>query len=269
MFLRGLFFSYKKKLIYLYFRYKSHGLLKKPREEQIFVLGHQKSGTSAIAGLLSEMAGLSLTNDIHRGNRDHDIYRQAHFHKKGQIALISKYAYELSREIVKEPELSFFYSTLKEFNPKAKFIYISRQPKYIIKSILSRLGARESSNQIYAENFYKQINLAPLWKDITGFSSGVNIISHLAYRIEKLDKLFLENKDEIILLRYEDFVSEKSKVLKEALVDLGMNNKNEVDHLLDHPFQPKGTNVLPSEYFSIEEVKLIESICKSSEIIYS
>lgn len=268
MFLIRLFFLFKKKLHFLHLRYKSHALLKKPQKQQIFVLGHQKSGTSAIACLLSEMACLSLTNDLHRGNKDHEAYRKAHFYIQGQKELISKYAYELSREIVKEPELSFFYGALKEFNPNAKFIYIARRPKFIIKSILSRLGARQSSEQIYEESFYKQMNAAPLWKDITGFSSGVDIISHLACRIEKLDKLFLENKNDIILLKYESFFSDKSKTLMKALVDLGVSKKAAVDHLLDKQFQPKGTNVSPSEYFSAEEVKLIESVCISSDEIY-
>ncbi|MFW5993131.1 MAG: hypothetical protein ACOCPO_03245 [Desulfohalobiaceae bacterium] len=39
------------------------------QQEPIFVLGNQKSGTSAVAGLLGEMAGESVTIDTRGGLR--------------------------------------------------------------------------------------------------------------------------------------------------------------------------------------------------------
>lgn len=230
---------------------------------KVFILGHQKSGTTVIAALIAEMSGFSLTNDIHRSHKDSQSYRAAHFCSKEQQNLIDKYSYEISKDIVKEPELSFFYRSLKNKYINAQFIYISRSPKYIIRSILSRLGAQKSSSEIYSDTFKKNLKRAPLWQDIIGYSSGNNIIEHLAHRIEKLDSLYLNNEVNLHLLKYENFITDKTNSLSLLLNDLNIKKINDASHLLNKQFQPKSISIKPDEYFTKAELELIDKICVS------
>lgn len=235
---------------------------------QVIVLGHQKSGTSAIAALLAAMSDKTLTNDIHRSHKNYKDYRNFHFLNELDSVFFSRYAFEMSREVVKEPEISFFYNSLKERFDKSKFVYVSRKPEYIIKSILSRLGAKVSSNQVYEHDFYDQLMSSPMWQDVLGFSSGCNIIEHLARRIETLDFQYYQNRDNFHLIKYEDFNKNKELAIEELSMELGFIKVNSIDNIKDKQYQPKSEYKSTDDYFSKDELDVIRTVCKTSKLIY-
>src|SRR5699024_3209315 len=85
----------------------------KPNKDAIWVFGFQKSGTSAIAGLLAHMGNKSVTIDT--------PYLWPPNNKKiinGEISIknyVTKYSYPFSKEIIKEPQATFFIDKIDSF----------------------------------------------------------------------------------------------------------------------------------------------------------
>ena len=107
----------------------------------IIVLGHQKTGTSVIAALLGEATGKSVTIDMfHHNNKIRPFFREDIFNKKLSLRdFIQANALYFSTDIIKEPDLTFHYEALLNYFPKAKFVFVIRDPRDNIRSILNRL----------------------------------------------------------------------------------------------------------------------------------
>jgi hypothetical protein len=119
-------------------------------ERPVFVLGNQKSGTTAIAVLLGQHTGLStslgLTTqhsgrvvDIHRGNAPID-------------ALVQENELEFSRDLIKDSNLTFLYRYLRDRFPEARFAMVVRDPRANVRSILDRLSIPEIERQCGTTN---------------------------------------------------------------------------------------------------------------------
>ena len=81
------------------------GLAARPREAPVFVLGHQKSGTSAVAALLAELTGSSAAIDLFEETRSPVIDRVV----RGEMSLeryLRRNRLDFSRQIVKEASLT-------------------------------------------------------------------------------------------------------------------------------------------------------------------
>ncbi|NEP45581.1 MAG: hypothetical protein F6K35_42755, partial [Okeania sp. SIO2H7] len=106
--------------------------------QPILVLGNQKSGTSAIAALLAEMTDLSVTIDLRKEipNPTYDkiIKGELTFSEFVQLNKL-----DFSRDIVKEPNLTLLDRELAEYFPNSDFVFVIRDPRDNIRSILNRL----------------------------------------------------------------------------------------------------------------------------------
>lgn len=77
----------------------------------IFILGNQKSGTTAISELLANMVDLSISRDLRKEIKTPNF----HLVRKGDMSLkefISKNKLDFSRDIIKEPNLTLLYPHL-------------------------------------------------------------------------------------------------------------------------------------------------------------
>jgi len=118
--------------------YDVRDAMARPAGDPVFVLGNQKSGTTAIAALLGLATGEPATLDLRRETR-HDFYRritsgEVHFDR-----LVRRNALDFSRRIVKEPNLTLFYPQLRRRFPAARFAFVLRDPRDNIRSILDRV----------------------------------------------------------------------------------------------------------------------------------
>ncbi len=145
----------------------------------IIILGNQKTGTSAITHLLADYGGMSKTVDIP------ELFSPV-LEKviSGQISLetfVKKHSYRFSKDVIKEPSLTFLYDQLQLIHPNAKFIFITRDPRSNIRSILNRLslpGNLDRLDDSYAVNpLWENIFDTNLWKIPNG-----NYIETLAHR---------------------------------------------------------------------------------------
>ena len=228
----------------------------------IIVLGNQKSGTTAIAALLSEMTGLSVTLDLKREMKNPVIDRvrtsglsMAEFVRMNKL--------DFSRDIIKEPSLSPFYLELQECFPLSKFVMVIRDPRDNLRSILNRLKIPGNLPDIRDADTSRvtrawELILDGRWLGL----DGANYIDMLAQRWNAIADVYLDNADRMILLKYEDFSKDKVGELGRLARALGLEKKHDVSHRVDVQFQPAGDRgVRWDEFFGAENLPRIERIC--------
>lgn len=87
----------------------------------------------------------------------------------------------------------------------------------------------------------------------------------MAYNWVYTVNLYLKNKGSIYLIRYEDFKEDKINSIQKYCEDLNITKQNDISHLVDKQYQPKGENKNKeiTELFSYEVIRNIENICSS------
>jgi len=236
----------------------------------IIVLGNQKSGTTVIAALLAQYGGLSVTLDI-RG-----IYEpaQTKLHK-GDLTFaefVRRNKHEFSRDIIKEPCLTFLYPSIVDEFPEAKFVMVIRDPRDNIRSILNRLqipGDLGNLDSHYLDAIRPEwrLTLDGRWLGLT----GSNYIEMLAARWNLAADIYRQNSDDgILLIRYEDFVADKIGVIASLAHKLRLSQKNDIAEKVDIQYQPRGNrNISWEDFFGAENLYRIERICANNMRIFN
>lgn len=229
-------------------------------QSPIFILGNQKSGTTAIAHLLSDFGGLSKTLDI-PPLWQFDAYKIMF----GQIDFENFLRYQkiyFSTEIIKEPNLTFFADRLLKTFPKAKYLFIVRDPRDNIRSHLNRLNIPGNFDRLpehfLKTNMRKMLMSASTW----GGCETENYVSALAYKWNKATDNYFLNRDRMILLKYEDFLVDKLGVIEKIAVQLSIPKRADIKDKIDIQYQPPGDHsVSLEEFFGTENLMQIEKIC--------
>lgn len=228
----------------------------------IIILGNQKSGTTAIATLLAKRANINATIDT-------SVLWEPNLSKllDGEFFLrdvIRKNKKPFVPKIIKEPNLTFFYNELKEIFINATYVFIVRDPRSNIRSLLNRINVDGTLDELKD----KDINEIPfLWRSIfkNYFSSRAHYIDILADRWNFCSDVYLNNKNSMILLRYEDFLTDKLHYIDLVLDKLNILPVKNIDLILDKQFQPKGNSeILWNNFFEEKNLHRIEYICKDN-----
>lgn len=233
---------------------------------RIFVLGHQKSGTSAIASLLSHKCGLKSTIDIPEFYLGYLKIRQR---KMSFLKFIEENVHRFYTDIIKEPELTFFYEELKEIFTNARFLFIVRHPISVIRSILDRaeidtlklpMSYTEASKMSENGVWEKMLSAKSI-----SYGETQEITEAYALRWVKAARLYIANEDTFILAKYEDFVMNKLYFVDDLADKLGLCKKNPINELCEIQYQPKGKNREKNinELFTNDVIKKVESICEN------
>jgi len=237
----------------------------------IFILGNEKSGTSAIAALLGEATDQTYAIDVP------SIYKQENLERivRKEIDLesfILQYSkIEFSKQIIKEPSFTWFYPQLKSIFPDSKFVFIVRDPRTNIRSMLNRMDLKGNLKKPSNQN----LDHLPIeWqKTINNRWLGIeseNYIESLSKRWNKAVSVYLENKEDFVLIKYEEFLKNKKQSIVDLSDQLSLKSSSSIDDLIDLPFQPKGDNSLPLEaFFGKENLKKIEKICKKNMLEFN
>jgi hypothetical protein len=235
------------------------------KDPQFIILGNPKTGTSVIASLIATFGNLSKTIDIPEiWYRKLELYENPSELEK----IIESYPHRFAKDVVKEPDLTFFgYKKIKDIFPNSKIILIIRHPVDNIRSILDRVKIKPTDMPIHIENISFE-NIIDPWKwtlkgDVLKDNFAKKIPYTLAYNWVYTANLYLENEEDVFLIRYEDFMKNKLNAIKNYAKDLGINKQNDISHLVDKQFQPKGENKTGDikELFSKEVIDNVESIC--------
>jgi hypothetical protein len=236
----------------------------RPNPAPIFLLGNQKSGTTIIAYLLSKRTGLTLTNDITRSIPDSSLYLRIRFELQDIDQMLKKYSYEFSKEIIKEPSLTFILPDLITSFPNARYVFISRNPYQNIRSILNRLKIPGNLSEIDMSN-YSELALTPVWK--LAFNSEwlgsepLSYIGALAYRWKYAEEIYNNFCSNEIKMCYEDFLMDKLSFIDRLANTLDLKITGEISDLINKQMQPKGNSkVNLIEFFGNNNIEIIHKI---------
>ncbi len=139
-------------------------------------------------------------------------------------------------------------------------------PRDNIRSILNRLnlpGNLRKFNVRWSriDKNWKPIFYANYW----GFKEYKHYIDFLAARWNLAADVYLRNSSKMVLVRYEDFCSDKVGVIEEIASKLGIEKKNDISDKVDVQYQPRGDrNISWLDFFGIENLLRIEKICKDN-----
>lgn len=232
----------------------------------IIILGHQKTGTSAIAALLAEATNKSVTVDFFHRNYERLPFAQERLYKGDLIFsdfIMSNKLY-FSKDIVKEPELTFFYKELLGFFPDAKFVFVVRDPRATIRSVLNRLDI-PGNLECLGEEYLESIKSLKIWRfALSGKLPNVlgeTYIDKLAHRWNLAAETYLNNCEHITIVKYERFNQNKKESIEQLAGSLGLAVEADISDNVDTQFQPRGNHIVTYADFFGNNLERIESVC--------
>jgi hypothetical protein len=236
----------------------------KVNDEPIFVLGNQKSGTSAIGALLADLTELPAAIDL--PGICEPVQPELHSREISFPQFVDNNKYDFSKKIIKEPSLTFLYDDLASYFPEAKFIFIVRDPRDNIRSILNRVDVPGNLLKINDQQ-QKKIDRAPKdWERVIDSRwmgiQGENYIEWMAERWNYAVDIYKQHAKNMVLIRYEDFVKDKVGSIEHLAQQLSLTKVNEIRDKVNIQYQPPGNkSVKKIEFFGEENLVRIEKIC--------
>lgn len=235
-----------------------------PNERAVIVLGNPKSGTTVVAGLLAEYAGASATLDLWPRLHRPETLAAVHAGELPFAAFVDHFRADFSRGVVKDVHLTFLFPQLAERFPQARYVMVTRDPRDNIRSILDRLdlpGDREDVDVSRRE-------MRPLWRAVLE-SPWLEVgdgtyVEKLARRWSIAAAVYLEHRNAIELIRYEDFLEDKAGAIEGLARRLGLERLGRIEDKLDRRYQPKGrSDVDWREFFGTDNLRTIETTCEA------
>ncbi len=232
-------------------------------DQATIILGNQKSGTTAIAKLLGIATAKEVTSDYLAFRGNNDLFPKLINEEISFKDFLSQSKWESSREIIKDPDFTFLYPQVKEVFIKTPKVFIVRHPEENIRSILNRHNVSGKGN--IRPTFSHVTN--PAWRRVLEGSSpkieGKTVVEVLAKRWRMAARVLFDHTSEMIIAKYEEFVSDKKQFIEKLAASLQLNVVENIDPWLEVQFQPRGKRMRENEEFFDEENKLlIKEICQ-------
>nr|WP_272506842.1 sulfotransferase [Salinibacter ruber] len=233
------------------------------QDNPVFVLGNQKSGTTVIAAGLAHCAGVSATLDLR--DLTADLLTGVYDGRVSVGGFINRYRLSFSRRLIKEPNLTFLYGALAEHFPKAQFLLIVRDPRDNLRSFLNGFHVPGHLEALGPEH---QQALNPVWRAIV-FNHGLgiageNYVDGLARRWNRAADVYLNHPENVQLVRYEDFCSDKTGTIKTLVRALNLEVRHDPSSIVEQQHQGRGNRSVEwNEFFGGSNLNRIEARCAS------
>jgi Sulfotransferase family len=230
-------------------------------QPQVLVLGNQKSGTTAIAALLAQRLGVRATLDIPALWGDDLERRRAGAGSLRWLAVRHPHAFTAA--VVKEPNLTFRYEQARAVFPHSRVVFVVREPRANIRSILSRLGLPGDADELTAA---QRAVVPAVWRavldpELLGLAPGT-YIETLARRWSAAADIYLRHAGDLTLVRYEDFVRDKAAVITTIANALGLAVRHDIAASIDRQFQPLGSRAPYEQFFGERNLARIAAIAR-------
>lgn len=228
----------------------------------VIILGNQKSGTTAIAALLGELTGLEPTLDIQK-----EVHRPSlHLVHGGNVSfkqIVRQNRRDFARRIIKEPNLTFCFDELVRYFPSARYVFIVRDPRDNIRSVLDRLKLPGDLPDITPEQWR---TIPHAWKYVIDngwqhISKGT-YIENLSRRWDAAVHIYQQHADLMRLVRYEDFCADKVGVICSLAEQLRLVARHGIAEMVDRQYQPRGNRQARWDaFFGPANLARINEIC--------
>ena len=228
----------------------------------VIVLGNQKAGTSAIAGLLGAAAGASVTLDLRNEQTAHPLFIRCRLGDLPFAELVRRNKLDFSRDIVKEPNLSLLYDQVVEYFPDAPVILIVRDPRDNIRALLNwmrlpgSLGSVGDADLAHLTTVQRSV-LRSEWLG----AAPRNYVESLAHRWNLIADIILRHPARVTLIRYEDFCADKTGAIGRTAAAVGLRASKDIHDQLDRQFQPRGDRSVSWTGFFEENLDRIMALC--------
>lgn len=232
-----------------------------PNEDAVIVLGNSKSGTTAIAALLAEYGDLSVTLDFWPRLRRPETLAAVHAGDVPFDDFVRRFRADFARDVVKDPHLTFLYPQLAVRFPRARFVMVMRDPRDNIRSILNRL---ELPGDLDALDPGAYRRMRPLWEAILKspwLDARGNYVERLADRWARGARVYLDAREAITLIRFEDFLADKKGAITGLADRLDIAKAGRIDDKLDTRYQPPGDRSVGWREFFGPNLAAIEARC--------
>ena len=210
----------------------------------IIVMGNQKSGTTVIAALLAKAAGKSSMLDFFF--REPLSIRNILDEKSTLKDFIKSNKSYFSKQIIKDPDLTFLYPEVRRLYPNSNILFILRDPIENVRSILNRVHLPGKLNMLSAAKSYELNNSLPEWYDIIdGTRYGhheTNPVLSLLRRAILSHNICNRYRADVTIVRYEDFLINKKLFIENLCNLMGLNVVQNVGRYVDVQYQPKGVD---------------------------
>lgn len=231
---------------------------------KIFIMGNQKSGTSAIASLLAMASNRTCCIDV--------FFKMASYESRildGDYLFedfVTKASFYFKNDIVKEPEFIFFHDQLYSLFPNSTFVNIVRDPFSNIRSILNRLNMTAYEAEKITNLTESLLPEYPLWDLLVDTDrmpyNGKNMFEMLVNRWRFAVNIRTNSEENnFLIVRYEDFLLDKLNFINDLCGTLDMEVKRDVSPYLNINFQPKGSPVDKEKFFSTKQIDYIYKNC--------
>lgn len=231
----------------------------------VFILGNHKSGTTAIAALLAEATQFPVTLDLKRAIHDEALQLRLKYGLQSFQSFLKDYRIEFSRKIIKEPILTIFSKELLNHFPDARFVYIVRDPRDNIRSILNRLRIPGNKREINIYN-YTEIKKTIVWALAFNTSWLHQISTGYIDALSQKWNIFCDYFDveRHCLVRYEDFKEDKEKTIYELAKRLQLEPRCSIVDKVEIQYQTKGSGEVNwIDFFGESNLIHIERVCRN------
>lgn len=235
----------------------------------VLIGGNQKSGTTVIGALLAKATGQRFSNDplcrVAQLDGHASVVADLFARRQSIEEIVRRYPAYFAAPVIKDPNFSFLYPELERRYPDSPRVFIVRDPRQNLRSILNRLHIDGHLHELGPQQ-WRALEATPGWRAIlTGEGLGIaqgNHLARLAQRWNLAVERYWERRASILLVRYEDFLADKHGCIAELAKALGLAVVADIRGDQDRQFQPRGDrSVSMAEFFGEENLAAIESIC--------
>lgn len=238
--------------------------------QPLLILGHQKSGTTVIAALLGKVAKQTVTIDpFHQIDCNAKLRQKLYRDDIPLKSIIQQHPYYFSTPIIKDPNFTFLYTSLKSSFPQSQYLFVMRDPRDMIRSILNRLQIPGNLPQLTPAYQNKLANMTGRGWDLMLQGQlpqvpGETYIQRLAQRWLICAETYQKYQQDLQLIRYEDFNQNKVETIQNLAQNLGLPVTGDIRQDVNKQYQPKGDRAITwLDFFGQDNLAQIEAICES------
>lgn len=235
----------------------------------VLIGGNQKSGTTAIGALLAVATGLRFSNDPLWHAQRHDarpfLFTDLLERRVALEDFVRQHRAYFAAGIIKDPDFAFSYSDLRRCFPDAPQVFIVRDPRQNLRSILNRLQLPGYLDELSDEHQQRLAGKKGWQAILAGRGLAItegNYISRLAQRWSAGVRCYLEQGARVELVRYEDFLADKAGCIARLAEKVGLPVVADIRKDQDRQYQPRGDRSVALEaFFGERNLAIIDSVC--------